>query len=83
LWAQLRGGISDIAYARDLLAQCNVTVLPGSLLARHAHGINPGGGRIRLALVAPLAECLEAAQRMVSFTRSSHAQLTGDIATIS
>jgi N-succinyldiaminopimelate aminotransferase len=83
LWAQPRGGISDIAYARDLLAQCNVTVLPGSLLARHAHGINPGAGRIRLALVAPLAECLEAAQRMVSFTRSSHAQLTGDIATIS
>jgi len=58
----------DIAFARGLLAQYNVTVLPGSLLAREAHGINPGQGRIRMALVASVDECLEAAQRIVSFT---------------
>jgi N-succinyldiaminopimelate aminotransferase len=42
----------------------NVTVLPGSYLARHAHGINPGQGFVRLALVASLAECVEAAKRI-------------------
>jgi N-succinyldiaminopimelate aminotransferase len=60
----------DIAFARGLLAQYNVTVLPGSLLAREAHGINPGQGRIRMALVASVDECLEAAQRIVSFTNN-------------
>jgi N-succinyldiaminopimelate aminotransferase len=60
----------DIAYARGLLAQYNVTVLPGSLLAREAHGINPGRGRIRMALVAETAECLEAAQRIVHYTEA-------------
>jgi N-succinyldiaminopimelate aminotransferase len=69
LWAEVPGG-DDIAFARGLLAQYNVTVLPGSLLAREAHGINPGAGRVRLALVAELDECLEAAQRIVSFIQS-------------
>jgi N-succinyldiaminopimelate aminotransferase len=69
LWAQVPGG-DDIAFARGLLAQYNVTVLPGSLLAREAHGVNPGRGRIRMALVAETAECLEAAQRIVQYTRS-------------
>jgi N-succinyldiaminopimelate aminotransferase len=69
LWAQVPGR-DDIGYARGLLAQYNVTVLPGSLLAREAHGINPGAGRIRLALVADSAECLEAARRIVSYTES-------------
>ena len=65
------GGLGDdIAYARGLLAQYNVAVLPGSLLARQAHGSNPGQGRIRMALVASVDECLEAAQRIVSFTKS-------------
>jgi N-succinyldiaminopimelate aminotransferase len=59
----------DIAFCRGLLAQYNVTVLPGSLLAREAHGINPGQGRIRMALVANVEECLEAAHRIVSFTQ--------------
>jgi N-succinyldiaminopimelate aminotransferase len=77
---------NDIHFARQLLAQYNVTVLPGSLLARqtsvdggcqgltNAPTVNPGTGRIRLALVAPLNECLEAAQRVVSFTLTSKAQ---------
>jgi N-succinyldiaminopimelate aminotransferase len=60
----------DIAFARGLLAQYNVAVLPGSLLAREAHGTNPGARRIRLALVAGVDECLEAARRIVSYTRS-------------
>jgi N-succinyldiaminopimelate aminotransferase len=69
LWAGVPGG-DDIGFARGLLAQYNVTVLPGSLLAREAHGVNPGSGRIRLALVAELDECVEAAHRIVSFARS-------------
>ncbi len=69
LWAGVPGG-DDLRFALDLLAQYNVTVLPGSLLARPAHGHNPGAGRIRLALVAPVEESLEAAQRIVSFTES-------------
>ena len=58
-----------MAFARDLLAQYNVTVLPGSYLARTALGANPGAGRVRMALVAEAAECLEAARRIVEFTR--------------
>jgi N-succinyldiaminopimelate aminotransferase len=69
LWAQVPGG-DDIAYARGLLAQYNVAVLPGSLLAREAHGQNPGAGRIRMALVAPVEDCVLAAQRIVSYTQS-------------
>jgi N-succinyldiaminopimelate aminotransferase len=68
LWAGVPG--DDIEFARQLLAQYNVAVLPGSLLAREAHGINPGAGRIRLALVAEAEECLEAAHRLAAFTRS-------------
>jgi N-succinyldiaminopimelate aminotransferase len=68
LWAGVPGG-DDVGYALGLLAQYNVTVLPGSLLAREAHGLNPGAGRIRLALVAGVEECLEAAERIVAYTR--------------
>ena len=60
---------ADEAFARALLAQYNVTVLPGSYLAREAQGHNPGAGRVRLALVADTAECLEAAERIVAFCR--------------
>jgi N-succinyldiaminopimelate aminotransferase len=75
LWARVPGGApaDEVAYARGLLAQYNVAVLPGRLLARDAPGhppANPGQGRIRLALVAPLAECLEAARRIVTYTES-------------
>ncbi len=72
LWAgippHLHGG-DDIAFALGLLAQYNVTVLPGSLLARQAHGTNPGAGRLRLALVAGPAECIEAADRIVQYAQ--------------
>jgi N-succinyldiaminopimelate aminotransferase len=71
LWADVSALLphaDDVAFARGLLAQYNVAVLPGSLLAREAHGINPGAGRIRLALVAGLDDCLEATQRIVDYT---------------
>jgi len=68
LWAGVKG--SDTDFARDLLATYNVTVLPGSFLAREAHGSNPGAGRIRMALVAETEECVEAAQRIVQFVQS-------------
>ncbi|HJV87099.1 MAG TPA: succinyldiaminopimelate transaminase [Noviherbaspirillum sp.] len=71
LWAKVDryGGISDTEFARRLYAEYNVTVLPGSYLAREAHGVNPGQNRIRMALVAEVDECLEAARRIVAFTR--------------
>ncbi|MES2536736.1 MAG: succinyldiaminopimelate transaminase [Pseudomonadota bacterium] len=70
LWAKVnkRAAISDTDYARQLYAEYNVTVLPGSYLAREAHGINPGQNRIRMALVAEVDECVEAARRIVMFT---------------
>lgn len=69
-FAQEAHGLSaDEAFARALLAQYNVTVLPGSYLAREVGGQNPGVGRIRMALVTEPAECLEAAQRIASFCR--------------
>jgi len=61
---------SDTAFSRELLALYNVVVLPGSYLARDAQGVNPGAGRIRMALVAETAECVEAAQRIVQFIQS-------------
>jgi N-succinyldiaminopimelate aminotransferase len=67
LWAAVPGG-DDVAFARGLLAQYNVNVLPGSLLARESHGLNPGAGRIRMALVAGVDECAEAAERIVAYT---------------
>ena len=69
LWAGVPGG-DDVAFARGLLRQYNVAVLPGSLLARQAQGVNPGQGRIRMALVAGVDECVQAAERIVKFTQS-------------
>jgi len=70
LWAKVDklARISDVDYAKRLYAEYNVTVLPGSYLAREAHGVNPGQNRIRMALVAEVDECLEAAHRIVEFT---------------
>ncbi|HQR50139.1 MAG TPA: succinyldiaminopimelate transaminase [Methylophilaceae bacterium] len=62
LWARVKG--SDAEFARRLYRDCNVTVLPGSFLAREAHGVNPGAGFVRIALVASLQECVDAAKRM-------------------
>jgi N-succinyldiaminopimelate aminotransferase len=91
LWARLTPPLpprmqDDVQFARALLAQYNVQVLPGSLLARSAsqhqapageqgpysqsQSHNPGTGRIRMALVAPVEECLEAARRIAHFVES-------------
>jgi N-succinyldiaminopimelate aminotransferase len=72
LWAKVPEAVhgSDTEFARGLLAQYNVTVLPGSFLAREAQGVNPGAGRIRMALVAEVEECIEAASRIADHVRS-------------
>ena len=68
LWLETPG--TDTDFARDLYREQAVTMLPGSYLAREAHGINPGLGRVRAALVAPVAECVEAATRLAAFVRN-------------
>ncbi|RIX77013.1 aminotransferase class I/II-fold pyridoxal phosphate-dependent enzyme, partial [Acidovorax cavernicola] len=72
LWAGVPEslGMDDTEFARELYAQYNVTVLPGSYLARDVAGHNPGANRVRMALVAETAECLEAAQRIVQFIQN-------------
>lgn len=72
LWAKVPEhlGMSDTEFAQALLAQYNVTVLPGSYLARTVDGVNPGAQRVRMALVAEADECLEAAERIVQFIQS-------------
>ena len=73
LWADVRRtGLSDTEFARRLYAEYNVTVQPGSYLARDAHGTNPGRNRIRMALVAGVDEGLEAATRIVQFCQNLH-----------
>jgi len=66
LWA--RTPIDEVEYARRLYAECNVTVLPGSYLARESGGVNPGRGYVRIALVAAPPEVAEAAARIEAFT---------------
>ena len=71
LWAGVPAGWQgdDAAFAKALYEKEHVTVLPGSYLAREFNGINPGRGRVRMALVAETAECLEAAERIARFVR--------------
>jgi N-succinyldiaminopimelate aminotransferase len=69
LW--VRTPISDTTFAQLLHRDYNISVLPGSFLAREAHGINPGANFIRVALVANLDETLEAAERIVRFCKNS------------
>ncbi len=60
----------DRTFARDLLAQFNVLVMPGQFLARSNNGLNPGSGFVRVAWVAPFEQCVEAAERLASFAQS-------------
>ena len=69
LWA--RAPEDDAVFAKRLLAERNVTVMPGSYFAREAHGVNPGRDHIRIALVAPFEECAEAVERICSLVRAS------------
>jgi N-succinyldiaminopimelate aminotransferase len=63
----LPGETNDCAFARQLFAHENLTVLPGSYLSRESAGVNPGAGHVRIALVAPLDECIKAAHRIKDF----------------
>jgi N-succinyldiaminopimelate aminotransferase len=67
LWPDVGG--DDEKFTRELFARQNITVLPGSYLARESAGENPGSGRVRISLVAPVAQCVEAAERMRDFVR--------------
>jgi N-succinyldiaminopimelate aminotransferase len=67
LW--LRVPVADTLFAQHLYRDYNVSVLPGSFLARVAHGLNPGENFVRIALVAELEDTLEAAARIAEFTR--------------
>jgi N-succinyldiaminopimelate aminotransferase len=68
LW--IRTPIDDAEFARRLQRDYNVLVVPGSFLAREAHGENPGKNHIRIALVAPLGECVEGIERLVQFSKA-------------
>ncbi|AKJ68225.1 succinyldiaminopimelate aminotransferase [Pandoraea thiooxydans] len=72
LWARVdrRTGLSDTEFTRRLLADYNVTVLPGSFLGRESQGTNPAKNFVRIALVAEVDECTEGAQRIVQCCRS-------------
>ncbi len=65
LW--LPTAIADTEFARRLYIEKNVTVLPGSFLARNSSGVNPGNNRIRVALVSTVEECAESARRIAEF----------------
>lgn len=66
----LKTPVDDQQFARELFAAENVTVLPGSYLARDTKAGNPGKNRVRIALVAPLEECVDAARRIARFANS-------------
>jgi len=69
LWAGTAGADAD--FVRDLLTHTNVTTLPGSFVGRTINGVNPGLNRVRIALVAPLKDCVEAAERIAAFIRKT------------
>lgn len=59
--------IDDEQFAKQLFEQKHITVLPGRYLSRTINGLNPGENRVRMALVATLDECVEAAERIKDF----------------
>jgi N-succinyldiaminopimelate aminotransferase len=68
-WVDVGG--DDLAFTRELYAATNVTVLPGSYIARDAHGVNPGRGFVRMALVSTVEESIEAARRIADYAAAS------------
>ncbi len=69
LWPEVQR--DDEAFTRDLFATQNLTILPGSYLARDTVSGNPGKGRVRISLVAPIDECVHAAQRIRTFVENN------------
>jgi N-succinyldiaminopimelate aminotransferase len=69
LWAKTP--FDDARFTHDLLDQQAVKVLPGSYVSRVASGINPGQDRIRIALVAPIDQCIEGAKRIAAFVQAN------------
>ena len=69
LWPEVP--MDDVAFASGLMKTQNVTLLPGSFLARSSNGINPGENRVRIALVASLEETIEAANRIKEFIKTT------------
>ena len=67
VWLAVPG--DDEQFAAGLFAQQNVTVVPGSYLARDGGNGNPGAGRIRISLVADVEECVRAARRIRDYAR--------------
>jgi N-succinyldiaminopimelate aminotransferase len=65
LW--MKTPIDDAEFVRRLHHEYNVLALPGSYLGREVHGVNPGRNHVRMALVAPLAECVEGIERTMQF----------------
>jgi N-succinyldiaminopimelate aminotransferase len=61
-WANVGG--DDTVFARELYTATGITVLPGSYIGRDAHGVNPGRGFVRMALVSTVEESIEAARRL-------------------
>jgi N-succinyldiaminopimelate aminotransferase len=69
LWSDIRG--DDEQFTRDLFATQNITLLPGSYLARDSAGANPGAGRVRISLVPSVERCVEAAERIRKFIQGN------------
>jgi len=69
IWLNTPGPDTD--FAQQLYARQNVTVLPGSYLSREVNGSNPGSKHVRMALVAPLEECIDAANRIKDFINTN------------
>ncbi len=67
LWADV--GMDDEIFTREIFEQQHLNIVPGSYLSREVAGINPGRNRIRMALVAELDECIEAANRIASYLK--------------
>ncbi len=71
LWAEIVAeGLDDKSFTREIYQHQHINVVPGSFLSRTVNGMNPGKNRIRLALVAPVEECIEAVQRIRTYIES-------------
>lgn len=67
--------IDDTDFTRKIMQYTNIKVLPGSYLSRTKHQQNPGKNHIRMALVATLDECQDAAHRLKSFIEKKQYQI--------